>query len=113
MWHIITIPSRFESVDAMKTVMKCVVILHNMVAEERLFAESEDDSEFSEGIIIRSNRRPMWEGMESMSGSGSIGAKPGSMAAKCALEIYKDREDEHDLTKRLVMDNLWNRFGNE
>lgn len=62
MWHIITVPSRFETVGAMKAVMKCEIILHNMVVEERMFEVPAEEEDFSEGIVVRSNRPPMWEG---------------------------------------------------
>lgn len=50
MWHIITVPTRFETMKAMKTVVKCVIFLHNMVVEEHLLqvpAEEECNNRLS------------------------------------------------------------------
>lgn len=111
MWHIITVPSRFETVDAMKTVIKCVIILHNMVVEDRLFEASEEEEEFTEGVVVRSNRPPMWEGLVEVSGGGGTEAAPGSLAARCAVEEFKEQQEEHDLTKRLLMEHVWSHHG--
>lgn len=37
MWHVINIPSRLWSLDAMRRIMKCMIILHNMTVEERIY----------------------------------------------------------------------------
>lgn len=38
-------------------------------------------------------------------------AAPGSLAARCAIEGFKECTEEHDLTKRLLMEHLWNYHG--
>lgn len=58
MCHTVRVPLRFETVDTLKTVMKCVIILHNMVVEERLLEVPAEEEGFLEGIVVRSNRPP-------------------------------------------------------
>lgn len=43
----------------MKLVMKCVIILHNMVVEERLFIAPVDVEKFSKVIVVHTNQPPM------------------------------------------------------
>lgn len=111
MWHIISTPSRFETVDTMKVVMKCVIILHNMVVEERVFAAGTDGEEFTQGIFVGSAYAPMWKGMVPMSGGSSGSDAPGTLAGRCAMEGFKKRTEEHDMTKRLLKEHIWNAHG--
>lgn len=42
-YHIIFTTTRFEFVNTMMKVMKCVIIMHNMVVEKRLFKTTAEE----------------------------------------------------------------------
>lgn len=111
MWHIIAMPSRFESIEKMQTVMRCVVILHNMMVEDRSFEDVDEGEEFGVGIVVRETAPPMWEGLVRVSTSRDVSPVPGSLAARCALEQFKTNASEKNLTKRLLVDHLWAQHG--
>ena len=110
MWHIITVPSRFESITMMQKVMTCVVILHNMVVEERGHAAVEDGDAFAEDVKVRAGAAPMWEGMVAVSTSKES-VTPGSLAARCVVQEFTTRTQEKELTKRLLVNHLWEQHG--
>ena len=110
MFHIIREPARFASVRDMKMVMNTVIILHNMMVEDRCHNECEDGDEMLEGIIVSSTSLPMWEGLVPAH-DASAEAEPGTLAATFKLESLKEEEAEHDLTKRLLVEHLWNHHG--
>lgn len=110
MWHMIREPSRFSSMREMKVVMKTVIILHNMMVEERCHADVQDGEEIAEGVVVSSTAPPMWEGLVRTSGAGTQ-AKPGTLAATFQLETLKEDLAAHDMTKRLLVDHLWNHHG--
>lgn len=58
---IIIIPSRFESITSMQKVMTCMVILHNMVVEEREFNAPMERNMVAENTIVRSGILKIWE----------------------------------------------------
>lgn len=107
MWHIISTPTRFESMETMRKVINYDIILHNMVVEWRLFQMPAEEEEFTEVIGVRSYRQPMWQGTVPMTGMTDAGDSVGTVAGRCALEAFKDSEEEHDLTKRLLMGHVW------
>lgn len=109
-WHILVVPSRLWGLEDMKRIMKCTIILHNMVVEERMFAACEDGEEISEGVVVGEGRPPMWGGLVQLGGAVTEAAE-GSIAAMCALQAFKEKEVEHDRTKRLLVDHLWERHG--
>ena len=63
MWHIVTSPSRFNSVETMRKVMQTVVSLHKVVVEEREWEAGMECEDFTEGFVVRNGTPPMWEGL--------------------------------------------------
>lgn len=43
----------------MKRIMKYVIILQNMMVEERLFTSCEDGDEIADGVVVGQGRLPM------------------------------------------------------
>lgn len=111
MWHITWTLSRFGTVDAMKLVMKCVIIMHSMVAEERLLRAPVLKEEFSEGNFVHADWQPIWKEIVAPTGSGGVGATSGLLAAGRALEKFKERVEGHGLPKLLLMLKVWSRDG--
>ena len=96
----------------MQLVMKTVIVLHNMVVEERCHAEFEDGDEITQGIVVSITAPPMWEGLVRTNGTATR-AERGTLATTFELESFKEDLAEHDVTKRLLVDHLWNHHGNE
>lgn len=107
MCHIIKHPSWFSSVREMRMVMKTVIILHNMMDEERCYADVQDGEKFAEGLLVSSTAPPMWEGLL---GTNILGtrAKQGTLAATFKMETMKDYLAAQDIIKRLLLDHLRN-----
>ena len=109
-FHIVQRPSLFWYTSTMKYVMRCCVILHNMMVEYRMEHEAQKDSgEYFTGSVGQDNN-PMW--------SLSVGREdaippPGSIGAMCALSRFNADEGEYHKTRQLVMDHLWSRKGSE
>lgn len=111
MWHIITTPSRFASVEMMEKVMTTVIILHNMVVEEREWLAGEEGQEFTEGVVVRNGAPPLWKGLVKVSTSSDSPAVPGTLAARCAIEQLSTRKTEKQITKRLLVQHIWAHHG--
>lgn len=86
--------------------MKTVVILHDMVVEERQFAEYEEGHEFSGGIAVLSVSLPMWHGLVPLSGAMHQKA-PGMFIAEFKLERFSKNMQENNLKNRFLIDHLW------
>lgn len=52
MLHILVTPSRLSYIDDMKRIMKCKIVLHNMVIEELCFILCEAIEEIADGVIV-------------------------------------------------------------
>lgn len=61
MRRIITILSQFESITSMQKFMTCMVILHNMLVEEREFNAPMEGDMLAENTIVRSGISTIWE----------------------------------------------------
>ena len=109
-WHIVTLPARFWSVETMARVLRCVIILHNMMVEDRDDYAVVEDSD--NAFIIGEGVNPMWAGGASTE-SSAVTQADGSIAAMCATNsLMKDRQ-EYALTRRLVMEHLWSKRGDQ
>ena len=64
-WHIIVRPSRLWNTGGMKEVMRCCIVLHNMMVEDGdglsgpLQEASENDEE-SGNVLLGNSATPMW-----------------------------------------------------
>lgn len=94
-------------VDDMKLIIKCTIVLHIMVLEERCFAVCEGGEEKADGVIVGKCRPTMWKGLVQLQGA-MISAAPGTVAASFEVEEFKENKAEHDLTKMLHVNHLWN-----
>ena len=92
--------------------MQAVVILHNMVDEEREWSAGTEGEEFTEGVVVRNGTPPMWQGLVPVTTTSETPAAPGTIAARCALAEFTTHAAEKALTKRLLIDHLWSHHGN-
>lgn len=114
-WNIICRPSKFMTVDIMKDVMKCAIIMHNMCVEERDMLGTDygmGDGEDSTDIMVGGGVSPMWCGLVRQDGCFS---PPGSssLAALCEARQFMEDESEHSCTKKLLMQHMWELYGDQ
>ena len=112
-WKIIEQPGRLWSSKTMIDVMKAVIILHNMVVEDRgrdsLCEEALADDRSSSSMAdarVGGDLPKFWR-MPSFSGE-IIEPPPGSIAAIFAVAPMLESEKEHNITKKLLADHIWN-----
>ena len=112
-FNIISRPSKFLSVEGMEDVMRCVIILDNMCVEEREVFGMEMDEEEPRDVVVGGGVPAMWCGLARVNNARNVEAVAGSVAALCqARELMAD-EAEHARTKKLLMDHLWEKQGEE
>lgn len=95
MQHITSISALFQFVETMKNIMKCVIIVHDIVIEARMFQMPGEEEQFTKDAVVRSGCGSMWKGMIPTLRKTNVGDTVGTLAGKCALEVFKDRVDEH------------------
>ena len=115
-WKIIEQPRRLWSRKMMSDIMKAVIILHNMIVEERgRDALCEEALEEESGRSSLSSSRlggylPMFWKIPSC--SSDLAEPPsGSIAAMFAVAAMIENEKEHSKTKQLLINHLWNEKG--
>lgn len=86
--------------------IKCVIIIHNMVVEEHMFQIPAEERQFTKGILVCSCREFIWEEIVPMSGKTNVGDAVGPLVERCALEVFKDRVGERDQTKLLHIEHV-------
>lgn len=74
-----------------------------------MYAAQAADEEVTEGIFVGAGHDLMWIGMVPRMGAVRKGEAPGTLAAMCALEPFKEKAEEHDITKLVL---IWNQDGN-
>lgn len=111
MWLIISITLHFEKVDSMRVVTKCVIILNNIVVEERVFAAGTDEEELAQDIFVGSAHASIWKGMVPTSGGWSGSGALVMLVGRRALKTFKERTEENDTTKRLPEERIWGAHG--
>lgn len=101
--------------DTMAYIMKCVIILHNMCVEERKEINEPFDveDEAVEETMVGGSVPPMWAGLVRMGNEQIIRATPGSIAAMCEARNFMDEKKEHELTKKLIIEHVWDKHGEE
>lgn len=84
--------------------MKCVVILQDMCVEEGINTACNDGEKIPDCEIVGEGQAPIWIGLVQMHGAAQTD-KLGTIATLYPLEAYKGQK-EHDLTKRLLIEQL-------
>lgn len=110
-WNILSQPSKFMTVENMEYIVKATVIMHNMCVEERGDDVIEDVSDDDDSIIVGGGVTPMWAGLVRLSGQSVVAAAPGSISAMCEMIRFMEDEQECNTTKLLLVQHLWDRFG--
>lgn len=105
-------PSRLWWKDYMKSIMKCCIIMHNMMVEYREDGQEEyvdiSDGEESEQVVVRSQVGPMWI---SACNEGVTVPPAGSIGATCILQRLAVNDSEYYNTRYLSMEHLWKVHG--
>lgn len=101
--------SKFMTMETIREVMRCMIILHKMYVEERdelgmdLEVEEEEASETLLGSVVPA----MWSDLIRLQGSGDVQAVPGSLAAFCEARAFMEDGKENVRTRNLLIDHLW------
>lgn len=96
----------------MDTIVRCIVILHDMCVEARLEDDGElhdEDVEY-DTAVVGSDCTPMWDGLMRLSTLESTPA-PGTIAALSKVRGLMEDEAEHALTKRFLVSHIWSSHG--
>ena len=110
-WHILSRPSRLWRKQSMKDIMKCCVILHNMMVEYRDEEDAGDESDnVAEEAVVGEGATELWA--LHMAREQEV-PPPGSIAAVCGVERLMRNRIEYFKTRELIMEHLWQRLGGE
>lgn len=90
--------------------MKCCIILHNMCVEYQTADELEEEVANGE-VVVGSGINPMCGSLVRLTGQRVIPADVSSVAAVCKTARFMEEESEYKLTKRLLVQHIWDRFG--
>lgn len=111
-WNLMSRPSRLWNKDVMNDIVKCCVVLHNMMVEDRCIDEDANLEYFHNGLDTE-NAVSMWgENVYQLGNDEAEGIAFGSVARLCAFEDFKRNRVEYHKTRELVVNNLWDMFGN-
>lgn len=94
----------------MKRTLKCVIIFHNMVAQERCYSKCEDNDGICERIVVSPKKPAMWNSLGHFRLAVGI-TKGRTFTIVSQLELFKRYVSEHDFSKRLLIESLWNHHG--
>lgn len=104
MCHVMSKPDLLMSTETIKRVTKYVIKLHNMATEVRLFQAPADKDKFTEWNVVSSGRKPMWKGRVLMTSMTDVSEEVSKVVERVTLEAFTYHVNEHDLTKRLLME---------
>lgn len=80
MRHDIFTTARLKFEEAMKKVMKYIIIMHNVTVEKRLFKTVAEKEQFAGGMVIGSSRETMWKSIVLTSGVTNVSHAVGTLA---------------------------------
>lgn len=114
-WNIICMPSKFMTVEIMKGVIKCFIIVQNIfVAECDMLGNDYGmaDGEESTDIMVGGGVSPMSCGVVRQDGCVS---PPSSSSLEELCEEFQFMEDEreHSSTKKQLMQHIWEFYGEQ
>ena len=109
-WHVLSRPIRKWHMNTMSNIMRCCIVLHNMMVEYRTEHEGVEDAEVYLAASLGNESRPMW-----MCNEQPESAIPpfGSIAAQCGFARFTGNQAEYFKTRELVMNHLWMKHGGE
>lgn len=105
-WHIITLSARFWSVDTMACLMQSVVILSNMIVEER--GDYQELNEEEVAFLQRSDINLVWAIRTARNQGNVIQPAEGSISSFAAVQVIIKDQQEYALTRRLIIEHLRN-----
>ena len=101
--------------DDMAVLMRCCIISHNMMVEDRDDYVREDGSMYEctneSSDTISTSFLSMWAGLRRDPGQAITVPSAGSLAALCAAQSHMDDVKEYAMTRKLVMEHLWPNWG--
>lgn len=107
-WHIVAKPALFWSKETMKEAMKCFIIPHKSMVDERSGLSAHEVSNDS-NLKISNGCPTMWRARERETGNTLL--PQGSIESLCEVHTYlKDRCGDFT-TRRLVKEHLWSLEG--
>lgn len=89
-----------------------------MVVKDRTKNYNKEDSNNKESysainsIHAGQEKTPMWGRLVRLSGQSALSFS-GFLAVVCAVQYLKESEKEHTITKRLLVQHVWNTFRDE
>ena len=72
-----------------------------------------DDEDEMDEVVVAGGVPVMWCGLVRLHGSTSVPASRGSVASLCEARAFMENKWEHVMTRKLLMDHLWERHGEE
>lgn len=92
-------------------VIKCIIVIENMVVTRRLLKRTAAGELFSEGVVGCRGYKPLRRGLVHLSCVTNVGDVAASMARSYAIKMFKDCKDRHELTKHIFINNVGPHYG--
>lgn len=104
-WHIGARPSKLWYKSSMNDIVRCCIILKNMIVDHRVVGEGVYNKVAADTLIVIGENAPVrWRTGRA---SEQPAAPAGSLPALCAVQTLIENLEEYNKTRSLVLSHLW------